>query len=196
MAQVKKELSIRSGRFKSDDALVDPGNSIDNSFPIIRGRHGAIYRIFNSGERAFTVYGNGETDVEEAGSVDIVVASTEVKIGADTTGRIEGIYDLITVDAGTRSGRFNIDQNTDTARTIIDLRPGGGGNKPEAYYRVYNSGDSTFQIQVGTAAAVSVHKQNSYDFEIPTTGGQRQVTVVAAANTPYEGIYEYLGSAS
>ncbi|MCA9055338.1 MAG: hypothetical protein KDA75_15965 [Planctomycetaceae bacterium] len=180
---------IRSGRFKTDNAT--------SPLVIISGRSSAFYRIFNTGTNAFKVLNGVATTVEEGGSVDVVVRQGEtVRISTDSVAAIEGVYELVKDNLNVRSGHFQVVTDTDSNdRRIIDLRPGGGGGggPASAYYRVYNSGSAAFTVTVGTQA-FPVAVDNSLDFEIPTTGGDRTVKVKADPSTPFEGIYEYLGS--
>lgn len=176
-------MAIRSGRFKVKDA--------EAGFLLIDGHYGAYYRVFNSGENSFKVNGFA---VEVDGSIDVVVTG-EVRVTGDKDKEIEGIYDQLERDASVRSGRFRIDANTNTARKIVDLNV--SGNAPSAFYRIFNSSKETLvEVYLKNEKKVTLNPGQSVDLEVGK-GGNRDVSVKApAADEPFEGIYEFLGSSS
>lgn len=183
---------IRSGRFKRDAPVT--------AIPIIRGISGAFYRIFNSGAVAFQVQGGGgsATWLDTTLSLD-VVTNGNVMITATAEGKVEGIYECLDVRNSNRSGRFKLKaQPKDpvtgnlTTHKIIDFISGGA--PPDAFYRIFNSGDNPFMV-VLASESVEVAPEQSFDFAV-TTKRDIHVTHVNVNDYPIEGIYEFLGSGS
>jgi len=127
-------MAIRSGRFTINGASI--------ATPIIRGRSGAPYRIYNSGDLPFKVdVGNGSAiALPKACSRDIVVDGTVV-VNSDTSRSIAGIYDYLGPQNPVRSGRFK----GDVSETGITIIQGGYGR----IYRIFNSGDKRFVVDGG-----------------------------------------------
>ncbi|MEW4528440.1 hypothetical protein [Maioricimonas sp. JC845] len=180
-------MPIRSGRFKIATATT--------AQKVVLGRAGALYRILNSGEHAFTISdGVNTVSLDKRLSIDIAVSSNlSIESGADVP--VEGMYEYLDTDRRIRSGRFRKELATTAEKhRIIDLRGGGSGMaKPTVYYRIFNSGEEPFSVVGGTTVVAEVAPEQSLDFEIPGTG-PRDVYVRAIANSKeIEGIYDYLG---
>jgi len=184
--------SVRSGRFKGDAS----GTA---GIPIIQSRYGTIYRIFNSGDNPFDVHGGGKstTPLKPTFSLDVVL-NDNVVIKTTAAGEVEGIYDCLDVQSTIRSGRFKLKTAPaagDPKHKIIDFTK--AGQKPEAYYRVFNSGGESFQVWEGNPTSPSsnqlgaVASGQSLDFEIGD--GPRRDIYVDATAWPIDGIYEFLG---
>ncbi|MHB8900059.1 MAG: hypothetical protein ACYC6Y_15025 [Thermoguttaceae bacterium] len=166
---------FRSGRFK--------GKAAANEIPIIVGRNSKLYRIFNSGDASFTVdTGNSTTDLDPTHSIDVVVGNNVLIKGA---GAVEGIYEYLEAEYAVRSGRFKIDAAPSAAHKIIHL----SAPAPEAYYRIFNSGDNEFKVQQGSTDLGTLKPEQSFDF---TVSQNQQIFVVAAGSYPIEGIYDLL----
>lgn len=91
-------MPIRSGRFKIATALT--------AQKVVLGRAGALYRILNSGEHAFTISdGVNTVSLDKRLSIDIAVSSNlSIESGADVP--VEGMYEYLDTDRRIRSGRF------------------------------------------------------------------------------------------
>ncbi|QDU41200.1 hypothetical protein Mal4_55650 [Maioricimonas rarisocia] len=177
-------MPIRSGRFTSEDATTPQ--------KLVKGRAGALYRILNSGENAFTLSdGSNTVALSPRFSIDIAVSS-DISVTTSMPETIEGIYDYLNTDRSIRSGRFRKTLTTAQKHTIIDLR-GGGTSKPTVYYRVFNSGNEPFNLVGGTTVTETVRPEQSFDFEVPA-GGPRDIYVQPLNDDKeIEGIYDYLG---
>lgn len=186
-------MAIRSGRF--DRALAGTPAKI----VIIKSeRSTAFYRVFNSGDVTFDVNnGSSTTHLAPTFSLDITVKG-EAKIQGNDGDQVKGIYEYLDsqiVGQPIRSGRFKIAAASNAAHKIIDLAHQGGSEN--AYYRIFNSDEDTFQVWEGNPGDTSskklcdLEKEQSYDFEIKS---KKDIWVQkATANTRIEGIYDFLG---
>lgn len=184
-------MAIRSGRFKVELTASSPPRAIIRSDKSV-----AFYRIFNSGDKTFTLdNGSGAPwDVAPTFSLDFSVNGTAAVSGSAGT-VIEGIYEYLDnqiVGQALRSGRFNIKGPAAATHKIIDL----AHKKPEqqAYYRIFNSGEIAFEVWEGQPGAggsnqlATVEKEQSFDFEIAS---KRDIWVKGSG--AIEGIYDFLG---
>jgi len=184
-------MPIRSGRFKVE--LASAGE-----IRIVKGRSGAFYRIFNSGEDAFSVTAGApdSTTLEKGFSLDVAVFD-EVVVSTSGKAVVEGIYDYVDTQRPIRSGRFRLKSAPASHHKIIDLRH--SGQKRRAFYRIFNSGEkNAFNVMVDgvlcpypAAPDKGLDPNQSLDFEVGY--GSRDVYVVAVDQYPIEGIYEFLG---
>jgi hypothetical protein len=182
-------MAIRSGRFTVDNA--------QSGITIIKGRSGAFYRIFNSGENNFTVKPKGastpqhqQIQLKPTFSIDVAIGDEVVIVGAANEA-VEGIYDYLDTQNPIRSGRFKLKDNPDTQHKIVDLH--GGGDK--AWYRIFNSGEHPIVVEEGKqnpSQLTQLDKEQSFDFEVGTSVTDIYVKSTDA-NKPIEGIYEFLG---
>jgi hypothetical protein len=186
--KVKIPVVTRSGRFQSKTAKTSP-------VTILRDRDGFLYRCFNSGPLKFTITANdaGPLTIHPFCSLDVFVSKTLVEIAADQDQQIRGVYDVLLPGDGVRSGRFKFageDPLPANGHPIINFDDRTG---QEPIYRIFNSGDSDFEVKVSgaTGSAPILKPEQSIDVELPKDGS---VAVVATAvNKPIAGIYEYLG---
>lgn len=172
--------SFRSGRFKGDASGI--------GIPIVLGRGKKLYRIFNSGKTPFSVdAGTSVTSLEPTFSLDVVVGNG---VFIKASGEVAGIYEYLGTDAPVRSGRFKIKAAPSSSHKIIDLSP----SAPEAYYRIFNSGNNGFKVQAGGVDLThTIGPEQSFDFAI---GAKKDITVVATGVYPIEGIYDLLSTES
>lgn len=187
--------STRSGRFTVDQYTAP--------ITIVKGRSGAFYRIFNSGENKFTVKPDGNTNREvnrwPKWSLDVAVG--EIVVEGEVGKPLEGIYEYLDTQNPVRSGRINIKKIEGENNTLevdpaspykmIDLH--GGGDR--AWYRIFNSGEHPILLYEGSqnpALLGTVKEDQSFDFEV---GKSVTDIYVASEHTdnPIEGIYEFLG---
>lgn len=171
----------RSGRFM--------GNASGDGMTIILGRRsGTFYRIFNSGKENFEVHvGSSVTLLAPTLSLDVVV-DEDVVIKRSDSKQVEGIYEYLDAQSLVRSGRFNLKAPA-AAHKIIDLNATSA--TPEAFYRIFNSGDKNFKVQEAGVKLAELAKEQSFDFAV---ANKRDITVVATQGYPIEGIYDFLGS--
>jgi len=167
---------------------------------IIKGRKGAFYRIFNSGETSFTVeHGGADVPLHPTFSVDVATkgGSGDVVITAAAGVEVEGIYDFLDAqNPKIRSGRFNSTRNLNPAGTapvppttqhpIIDF----AGGSLTGWYRILNSGDNTISMEVNSASPSLIEKEQSMDFAVK---GDRITVKSTAAGEHIECICEFLG---
>lgn len=193
---VDAENPPRAGRFKID------GNTA-SEITIVQGTFRLFYRIFNSGNDAFTVQtAPGHTwSLKPTYSYD-VYAKDDLVIKAGTDLTMEGIYDCLDTRKPVRSGRFKIWEKTlaedgevvdpTIPHKIIDLRE--GGNKP-VWYRIFNSGSHPLTLNRGSSSTKEIEAEQSYDFEV---GKSVKEVFVKSTDTkiPIEGVYEFLGRES
>lgn len=169
--------SFRSGRFN--------GDASGDGIPIIFGKTKDLYRVFNSGSAPFDIY-MGTSKVATLGptfSLDLFVSNNVV---IKASGDVEGIYEYLNTELPVRSGRFKIKAAPTPDHKIIDL----SSSTPDAYYRVFNSGDYGFKLQAGGSDVTgTVGPEQSFDFTIENN---KDVTVVATGAYPIEGIYDLL----
>jgi hypothetical protein len=187
-------MAIRSGRFRAKITNVTQG------ITIIKGRKGAFYRIFNSGEKSFTVkHGGTDVPLHPTFSIDVATKSAtgNVIIAAIAANDVvEGIYDYLDIrNPRIRSGRFNSIKHPDvsgapfdptTQHPIIDF----AGGTLTGWYRIFNSGDNTITLEVNSATPSTVEKEQSLDFAVT---GDRITVKSAATGEHIECIYEFLG---
>lgn len=81
---------------------------------------------------------------------------------------------------GIRSGRFNTPIDVNTPITIVEGKEG-------AYYRIFNSGSTTFNVDVGDGSSTSLRPSYSLD-----VAAGNEVKITSAAAVTVQGIYEYL----
>lgn len=174
--------TFRSGRFTGDAS---------GGIQIVQGDTKAekMYRIFNSGKSPFSVTVDGSSTPTPLGptfSLDVAVSASVV---VTASGEVEGIYEYLNTESPVRSGRFNIKAAPATDHKIIDLK----SSSPEAYYRIFNSGDKKFKVMEnspgGSPASLigEIDSEQSFDF---TIGSKRDITIVASSGYPIEGIYD------
>ena len=179
-----KRVQIRSGRFKLDSASA--GNLI-----IDVGTAGS-YRFINAGEEPFNVdlpNGGGVVHHKVAVdcSLDLEVTSTAAisKVGA--ADEVEGVYDLNSVGAQIRSGRFR-STDPDSNPVLIVKDPGGVNVKR---YRVTNTGKRDFDVRLGSTN-LTVERYCSLDF----VAIANQVRIRRGSDLLVEGIYDLLANES
>jgi hypothetical protein len=186
-------MAIRSGRFRFEFTA-----SVTEIAIVKSEKTTAFYRIFNSGETAFTVdTGKTTTPLESTFSLDFTVKG-EAKVTGNAGDQVEGIYEYLdnqVTGQSIRSGRFKIKDMSNAPHKIIDLAD--KGNSQNAYYRIFNSGKEKFEVWEGKPTEPSstmlfdLGKEQSYDFELTSKKDiwVKKVTV----NEPIEGIYDFLG---
>lgn len=173
----------RGGRFKggANDEVV-----------ILQGREGVPYRLLNSGKKDLAVKVDGVAfgTIRPRHSLDL--AGVAGKISVTSAAKFQGMYEFLTRQAETRSGRFRIKQVTansidpSVAYTIIDLSNISG----PAWYRIFNAGENLIKIVEG-AAETDLLPDQSLDFKV---GAMNQVIKVksTAATLPIQGIYDFI----
>lgn len=173
-------MAIRSGRFKGNASGTD-------GIPIIAAKTGmaAAYRIFNSGDDvtapSFQVHAGHPSApvVQPTCSLDVLITKTKgVTIKTGTTDPVVGSYDYLDRGNSFRSGRFK--GNASGSGITIVL------GKAKKLYRIFNSGDTTFNVVVGGSSTPLAST-----FSLDVAVGD-DVIITAGGNV--EGIYEYLGS--
>lgn len=165
-------MPLRSGRFK----LAGNGAS---SLKIATGRKGRL-RVFNSSASEFDITSSSAgftAKLLSEQSVDLPVDG-DVFVSIASASAVEGIYEYIQEGAELRSGRF---KGTTSATSVIVKE----GNKE--LYRVMNSGDVPFEINVGGVALTTLAPAMSIDF-----AANGDVKLVAAAGVKVEAIYDAL----
>ena len=187
-------MAIRSGRFRAKIT------NLADEITIIKGRKGAFYRIFNSGEKSFTVkHGGTDVPLHPTFSVDVAIKSGtgNVIIAAVAVNDVvEGIYDYLdTQNPELRSGRFSSLKHPNvgtspfdptTQHPIIDF----AGGTQTGWYRIFNSGENAIILEVNSATPSTITKEQSLDFAVR---GDR-ITVKSTATAEHiECIYEFLG---
>lgn len=182
------EVAVRSGRFKS---------KLSNSKPIelIKRRAAILYRVFNTGERAFYFNEDTTTAVPPKCSRDLALNSNAIfKIKSANDQLISGVYDSLDETGPIRSGRFEFtEQNPAIEHLLIDLSSADG----DYVYRVTNAGDEPFDVYAPGAVKLATLKRNqSFDFQISSdSAANLKITVKGAANKTITGIYDFLGTA-
>lgn len=191
---------VRSGHFKSKTPT--------SPVTIARNRRGKLYRVYNSGEVAFTVkqgtVAANDREVQPGCSLDLYLAAPEISVTRSDNTLMSGVYDLLQESNPVRSGRFAIPKATSpVSQLIIDfLNAPAGGNDVVHQFRVTNGGDTPFvvlrdgQSVLGQASNVDIPllTDQSVDFQIAQSE-LSQIVVKGAANEPFTGIYDYLGPA-
>lgn len=178
---VDAQASIRGGRFKG---------SAGTDLVILQGREGEPYRILNSGKQELTVKLNGTAFATVRPRHSLDVAGIDGQVSVSSAVRVQGMYEYLTKQIETRSGRFRIKQGSGVdptaAYTIINLTNVTGN----AWYRIFNAGEHLIKIVEGTTETDLLVDQ-SLDFRVGNTN--RVIAVKStAADRPIQGIYDFL----
>ena len=105
---------------------------------------------------------------------------------------MEGIYEFLDGRESIRSGRFKLESAPAEPHKIIDLAI--SGQKPDAYYRIFNSGTKSFNVLASTDVLIEELKPaQSRDFAIDSKRDIHVVPFDPADPYPIEGIYDFLG---
>lgn len=186
-------INHRSGRF----------NKNAENATLVDGRANVFYRVFNSApfdpdhpttNQISVKYGNGNGKsvmLLPTFSVDVFLENTLEVNGLQV---VQGMYDVLSESAEVRSGRFKTRGQMNKADLIpVVVGPSG---KFAGVYRVFNSGDSDFQLvaKKGNGAATNIgdpiEPNQSMDF---VSHKNEDVFVKATDSTKYiEGIYEFI----
>lgn len=165
----------RSGRFKVSAAAAATTTKISGT-----GVRDRIYRLFNSGDKAFKLNNDASLSVPQYCSLDVFVSdSTELVVVSNAGEAVQGVYDLLIKDIELRSGRFKKDANL----KIVDFSSANPGSWA---YRVYNSGANPFSV-----AGNRVLANSSIDIEIDAN--DPTITIEKVDDLSFEGVYEFLG---
>ncbi|AMV18837.1 hypothetical protein [Planctomyces sp. SH-PL14] len=189
----------RGGRFRTNTTI-----------PLVFGREGARYRIFNTGDAPFDVttannaMGNPIlVSILNGCSIDLLIKDAAIGLKVVPSGNAEGVYEIIQPDAEIRPGRLKVRQaSAATEQLVISMLPQvNTTTTPKALYRFFNAGKNEFKVIMRTAATAVEHSlgaDQSIDFEVPGTGAHRTVSVLGLAGggggmpKPYEASYEHL----
>jgi hypothetical protein len=137
------------------------------------------YRIFNSGENAFTInYGDGDITLDTGCSIDAKISTTGATV---TVGK--GFYERVIRIAGQRGGRCTFEAaSANEKRRII-------GRAPGRFYRVLNSGQQEVTVAIG-AKSQTIMSDMSLDF-LPSQGDDVEIEA-ATMGEIVETIYDPL----
>lgn len=196
----QRELSGRIGRFKGRVGKNAGGNLF--TLEIIHSPSNQLFRVYNPGEHFNSGATNdfrvnfGSTQLVPAGSsfdffpnVNVNIGHKVATPGNDTLEQVRGLYDMISGDRESPSGRFEFN---DTSRhTVVNFMLPPAGYK--THYRFLNAGENELKVFVG-GTAVNVRtgefleKKRSVDVVV-STGNNIEVKCDTA---PCKGIYELL----
>jgi hypothetical protein len=171
MAPFRRPTLPRSGRIKAD------GLAMGNQVVIVERANNASFRIYNTGEKTFTVQasGQGAITLKHRCSTDVRVTGNIAIIAAEA-GDLKGIYEYIDPNTTIRSGKFR----DDVAFTIVQNR------EANDLYRIFNTDrQDSFDVHFGGTGAEPVPARLSLDVSANAT-----ISITAAANV--SGIYDYL----